>query len=118
MLIRNVQSYVDTYATEGVSLESVARHFHVSPNYLSALVRKETGKTYQQHVIEAKMRVAKQLLDDTRMHIEEISRAVGYENYISFYNMFRRMEGRTPSAYRMRNRGASGRPEENGEDSP
>lgn len=118
VLIRNVQSYVDTYATEGVSLESVARHFHVSPNYLSALVRKETGKTYQQHVIEAKMRVAKQLLDDTRMHIEEISRAVGYENYISFYNMFRRMEGRTPSAYRMRNRGASGRPEENGEDSP
>lgn len=108
-LIRNVQSYVSTYATEGVSLESVANHFHISPNYLSMLMRRETGKTYQQHVIEAKIRVAKQLLDDTRMHIEEISRAVGYENYISFYNMFRRIEGRTPSAYRMRNRGIADR---------
>lgn len=104
VLIRNVLSYVNTYATDGISLESVAKHFHVSPNYLSALVRKETGKTYQQHVIETKIRVSKQLLDDTRMHIEDISRAVGYENYISFYNMFRRMEGCTPSAYRMRNR--------------
>lgn len=104
ILMRNVLQYVNTYAADGIRLEDVAKEFHVSPNYLSTLVRKETGKTYQQHVIEAKMRISKQLLDDTRMRVEEIAYAVGYENYISFYNMFRRMEGQTPSAYRMRNR--------------
>ena len=104
VLIRNVLYHVNTYAADGLHLEDVAQEFHVSPNYLSMLVRKETGKTYREHVIEAKMRVSKQLLDDTRMRVEEIAHAVGYENYISFYNMFRRMEGQTPSAYRMRNR--------------
>lgn len=104
VLVRNVLYHVNTYAAEGLRLEDVAQEFHVSPNYLSMLVRRETGKTYREHVIEAKMRVSKQLLDDTRMRVEEIAHAVGYENYISFYNMFRRMEGQTPSAYRMRNR--------------
>ena len=50
------------------------------------------------------MAVSKQMLDDTRMRVEEIAYAVGYENYVSFYNAFKRLEGITPSEYRMRKR--------------
>ena len=76
----------------------------MSPNYLSALIRKETGVTFQQHMLQNKMMISKQLLDDTRMRVEEIAYAVGYENYVSFYNAFKKIEGISPREYRMRNR--------------
>ena len=99
-LVRNVLEYVREHVTEGLVLENVAAVFFVSPNYLSTLIRKETGITYRQHVINAKMAVAKQMLADTRMRVEDIAYAIGYENYISFYNVFRKMENMSPTEYR------------------
>ena len=99
-LVRNVLEYIRGHITDGLVLEEVAKKFYVSPNYLSSIIHKETGKTYRQHVIEAKMTVAKQMLDDTRMRVEDVAYAVGYENYISFYNVFKRIEHMSPSEYR------------------
>ena len=102
-LVREVLEYVKNHITEGLVLENVAAQFFVSPNYLSTLIRKETGITYRQHVIQAKIEVSKHMLDDTRMRVEDISYAIGYENYISFYNAFKKMEGVSPTEYRFRN---------------
>ena len=99
-LVRNVLEYIRSHVTEGLMLENVAAKFYVSPNHLSMLIRKETGITYRQHVINAKMAVAKQMLGDTRMRVEDIAYAIGYENYISFYNVFRKMENMSPTEYR------------------
>lgn len=103
-LILNVLRYMEIHTLENIKLEQVASEFYVSPNYLSSLVSKETGITFQQHMMKNKMAVSKQMLDDTRMRVEEIAYAVGYENYVSFYNAFKRLEGITPSEYRMRTR--------------
>ena len=100
-LVGNVLEYVNSHITEGLVLEDVAAKFFVSPNYLSMLIKKETGITYRQHVIDAKMVVAKQMLDDTRMRVEDIAYAIGYENYISFYNIFKKSEKMSPTEYRL-----------------
>ncbi len=100
-LVRNVVEYIRTHVTDGLLLEDVAKEFFVSPNYLSSIVHKETGITYRQHVIDAKMTVAKQMLDDTRMRAEDIAYAVGYENYVSFYNVFKKVAHMSPMEYRM-----------------
>ena len=99
-LVRNVLEYVREHVTDGLVLENVAAIFFVSPNHLSTLIRKETGITYRQHVINAKLSVAKQMLADTRMRVEDIAYAIGYENYISFYNVFRKIENMSPTEYR------------------
>lgn len=103
-LVLNVLRYMEIHTLENIKLEQVASEFYVSPNYLSSLISKETGITFQQHMMKNKMAVSKQMLDDTRMRVEEIAYAVGYENYVSFYNAFKRLEGITPSEYRMRKR--------------
>ena len=100
--MRNVLDYVRSHVTDGLVLEDVAREFFVSPNYLSSIIHKETGITYRQHVIGAKIDVAKKMLDDTRMRVEDIAYAVGYENYVSFYNVFKKVEHMSPSEYRFR----------------
>lgn len=106
-LVRDVLEYINQHITEGLLLEEVSAHFFVSPNYLSSLIRKETGITYRQHVISAKMEVAKRMLGDTRMRVEDIAHAVGYENYISFYNIFKKVEHVNPTEYRLGKRGGA-----------
>ena len=103
LLVRNAIQYINLHAIEGPQLSDVAEKLCVSANYLSALMRKETGTTFHEHVLEAKMAVARSMLADPRILVEEVARAVGYGNYISFYNAFKRMEHMTPTEFRNRN---------------
>ena len=100
LLTRSVLEYIRIHAAEALRLADVARQFHVSANYLSALISRETGKLFHVHVLHARMDIARTMLSDPRMRIEEIAYAVGYSNYVSFYNAFRRAEGMTPTEYR------------------
>jgi AraC-like DNA-binding protein len=100
LLANNILLYIDLHASEHLSLDSLASHFEVSPTYVSALVKKHTGKKYTDCVIDAKMALAKNLLLDPRYRINEVSEAVGYKNYVTFYNVFTKREGITPRDFR------------------
>ncbi len=100
LLTQNTLQYIKLHAVEGLQLNTVAEMMCVSGNYLSALIRKETGITYHEHVLNAKMAVARTMLSDPRILVEEVAHAVGYSNYISFYNAFKRVEHMTPTEYR------------------
>ncbi len=100
LLANNILLYIDLHASERLSLDSLAAHFAVSPTYVSALVKKQTGKKYSECVIDARMTLAKNLLLDPRYRINEVSEAVGYKNYVTFYNVFTKREGVTPRDYR------------------
>lgn len=102
LLTRNALQYINLHAIEGIQLNDVADKLCVSANYLSALIRKETGVTFHEHRLEARMNVARSMLADPRILVEEVARAVGYGNYISFYNAFKRIEHMTPTEYRNR----------------
>lgn len=102
LLTRNALQYINLHAIEGIQLIDVADKLCVSANYLSALIRKETGVTFHEHMLEARMNVARSMLADPRILVEEVARAVGYGNYISFYNAFKRIEHMTPTEYRNR----------------
>ena len=58
--------------------------------------------TFHEHMLEARMNVARSMLADPRILVEEVARAAGYGNYISFYNAFKRIEHMTPTEYRNR----------------
>ena len=100
LLTRNVLAYIRLHGAEPLRLSDVAEKHHVSVNYLSALIRRETGTTFHEHVLKAKMEIARTLLADPRILVEEVARAVGYDNYVSFYNAFKRLEHMTPTEYR------------------
>lgn len=102
LLTRNALQYINLHAIEGIQLNDVADKLCISANYLSALIRKETGVTFHEHMLEARMNVARSMLADPRILVEEVAMAVGYGNYISFYNAFKRIEHMTPTEYRNR----------------
>ena len=100
LMTRSVLEYIRLHAAEPLRLGDVAELFHINTNYLSLLIKRETGITFHEHVLRAKMDIAHTLLADPRIRVAEVATAVGYSNYISFYNTFKRLEHMTPTEYR------------------
>lgn len=100
LMTRSVLEYIRLHAAQSLRLSDIADRFHINTNYLSLLIKRETGVTFHDHVLRAKMDIAHTMLADPRVRVSEVARAVGYSNYISFYNTFKRLENMTPTEYR------------------
>lgn len=82
------------------SQESVAEFFHISPNYVSTLLKKYTGMTYIQLIQTKKLKFASDLLVNTDLPVTEIANKSGYENISFFYKKFQSRFGCSPKEYR------------------
>lgn len=89
------------YAT--VTLRELAQEFSFNPNYLSELLKKQTGMTFIKLVKLQRVNVAAKYLIYTTASIDEIAQKVGYENPSYFYKVFRQILGKSPSQYRKEN---------------
>ena len=85
-----------------VTLQSTADHFGFHPNYLSAFIKKETGRTFKELVILQKMCQACFYLTNTDFPIYEIAQKVGYDNLGFFYRKFTELYHMTPQEFRER----------------
>lgn len=83
------------------TLDDLARHLRLSPNYASALLKRQTGRTFMQLVQESRLTRAATLLD-AGATAETAAREAGYANMSFFYKKFAERYGCTPAAYRQR----------------
>ena len=82
--------------------EKVADFFHISPNYVSTLLKKNTGYTYIQLIQTQKLKSAATLLKTTSMPVTAIANQAGYENISFFYKKFQERYHCSPNEYRLR----------------
>ena len=82
-----------------VTLQEVAAKFSYHPNYISALLKKETGKSFSRILLEKRMSHALVLLQGTTLPIDSISAMLGYSNPSNFHKAFREYYGKTPREY-------------------
>lgn len=99
LTVRTVVAYLEANL-ETATVASVARHFAYHPNTVSALIRRETGKTFCELVTELRMNRAKELVVGSSIPVQRIAEACGYRNVTHFYNLFRRVFGCTPGECR------------------
>ncbi|MCH3944077.1 MAG: helix-turn-helix transcriptional regulator [Atopobiaceae bacterium] len=83
-----------------VTLSGLAERFGYHPNYLSGMLRRETGKTFSQIAARQRMERARLLLSSTTLPVEDVSRMVGYADTSNFYKAFRAAFGMSPRAAR------------------
>lgn len=98
--IKNIMKEIDSRFTEDISLQALSKTYNISIGYLSTLIKKETGHTYTEHIINKKLELAKQLLMDENLSINIIAEKVGYTDYFYFTKLFKKYCGVTPSKYR------------------
>ena len=63
-------------------------------------MRKETGRTVGQWILEYRMAEARRRLRGTDEPVEVIAERVGYADVTHFIRLFRRTHGLTPAAWR------------------
>lgn len=95
-LVEKAQTYIDENYQHRLSLSGVARALHVSPNYLSRIVRRETGLTLTAQIHRVRLEHARLLLAAGGRSISEIAYMVGYQNYRDFYRNFVKYERSSP----------------------
>ncbi len=77
-----------------------AEHVNLSPNYLSDLLRKETGKTTQEHIHYHLLEIAKDRLLGSDASVKEIAHSLGFEYPQYFSSLFTKKVGISPSEFR------------------
>ena len=82
------------------SLTSVSSKFGLNANYMSNLLKKYTGLSFNQLVVEQRLTTAEQLLISSDMSVTDIANYVGYQNMSFFYKIFTRKYSYKPSEYR------------------
>lgn len=79
------------YAT--ATLVSTAEYFHYHPNYLSAFVKKHTGKTFRSILNDIKLSQANYYLTNTNLSISEIAERLGFQQFCNFYDFIKKITG-------------------------
>ncbi len=74
----------------------------LAPRTFKRRFKEATGHTPIAYVQRIRVERAKRLLETSRMSVEEISWAVGYEDPASFRRLFKRLTGLAPGEYRHR----------------
>jgi two-component system response regulator YesN len=99
-VIRKAKEYIDSnYTDEDISLNKVAENVGLTPTYLSALFKKESGQNFTDYVTTLRITRAKELLCCTKKLISEIAYEVGFRDYRYFSQIFKKQTGMTPRQF-------------------
>ena len=82
------------------SVSSLARHFGYNETYFSHMVHQKVGMRLRELIVAARLRKARELLEESDLPIQEVAEAVGYASYSHFNRIFRDTYAITPAAYR------------------
>ncbi len=84
---------------DSATLTGTAAVFGCHPNYASSLIKQETGKTFTQVRLEARMAKAASLLRGTALSVDKTARLLGYACPCGFYKDFKKIYGMSPREY-------------------
>jgi AraC-like DNA-binding protein len=73
---------------------------NMSTNYLSDLLKKETGKGIKEHIDSYVVRRAKNILLNSSQSVSEIAYTLGFDYPQSFTRLFKKKAGMSPAEYR------------------
>lgn len=85
------------------TIEYLAKKCHLSPNYLSDLLSKETGRSAKDHINDFLIEKAKNILISTTGSVSEIAYSLGFNYPHYFGRLFKKKTGKTPREYRQMN---------------
>lgn len=103
-LIRQLDAYLSLRFENDLNgvptVQDVADQLHVSPRYLTDMLKSLTGQSTQQHIHDRLIEKAKMILSTTPLTIAQIAYKLGFEHPQSFNKLFKRTTSLSPGAFR------------------
>jgi AraC-like DNA-binding protein len=101
-LLADVFAVIDRRHSQPLSLRDVAGELGMTPGHLTTVVRRRTGRTVQEWIIERRMAEARELLAETDLPVAEVAGRVGVPDPGYFSRLFTRSHGTSPRKWRGR----------------
>ncbi|WP_333813677.1 response regulator [Muricomes intestini] len=101
-LSKMILQYVDEHITEELNLNLIADKFYRTPGYISTIFKRHTEGGFNAYLTKERIEIAKRLIGDSSIPIQEISELSGFSNSKYFSVVFKKMTGESPREYRAR----------------
>lgn len=98
-IIQKAVSFIETHYAMDLTREDVADAVYLSSAYFSRFFKQKTGMSFLNYLTTVRMKKAIELLG-TRMKVNDIARAVGYQSRNRFFINFRQYTSYSPTEYR------------------
>ena len=82
------------------TLNSLAKVAHISPSHLAYCFKQETGDAVIAYLLKLRLRQAAQMLENSERRVNEVAKAVGFNDPLYFTRQFRRFYLMSPRQYR------------------
>jgi len=90
------------YMEPDITLDRLAEALNIMPRDLSMLINRHFGINYYEFINRYRIEEAKRMLAESKgASITDIYLAVGFNSKSVFYTFFKKLEGMTPTAYRV-----------------
>ncbi len=98
-IVKQAIAYMEQHYREKLQLTDVAEKVYVSHWHLSKLLN-STGKSFSDVLNEIRIENAKELMEDSSLHIADISDRVGFADTAHFSRVFKKYTGMSANEYR------------------
>ncbi|MFB5946440.1 helix-turn-helix domain-containing protein [Albibacterium profundi] len=106
-ILAKTEALIDTYFSQTLSLEKgilsvhyLAEQLHLTPGYLSDMLRSLTGLNARQYIHLKLIDKAKERLSTTTLSVSEIAYELGFEHSQSFNKLFKKKTNKSPLEFR------------------
>ncbi len=99
-LIQEVATYIYNNYEKKLSLDDMAKQFHISRSYLSKKFKQVTGFGFKEYIVNVRIKNACTLLLETNKSITDIAFECGFNDSNYFGDAFRNVKGVSPHKYR------------------
>lgn len=96
--------YIQEHFAENLTINVLAEHYGMSPNYFSSMFKKEMSRSAVNYITELRINQARELLYHSELSVVDISKKVGYEDSQYFFRVFKKYLGMAPLQYREESR--------------
>lgn len=99
-LMEQAIRYIDSNTDTLITVDSVCDHLGYNRDYISRQFLECYGITIKKYIDQKKLSAAKHLLISSKMSLEQVAVAIGFDDAQHFYKFFRYHENISPSQFR------------------
>lgn len=99
-IVQKTMLLIESDLSEGHHLASIAASQSISAGYLSAVFKRETGRTVSEYIRQKRVEHAAHLLATTHLQVQTVALHCGIEDVQYFSKIFKKEMGKTPKEYR------------------
>lgn len=98
--IKTCLAYIYDNLHMTITIETLAKHVQMSPNYLATLFKSEMGTSLASYIRSKRIETAKNMLRYSDLSIIDISNTLAFSSMSHFIKVFKAHTGVTPKVYR------------------